>query len=274
MPELPEVETVRRTLEPHLVGRRIVSVLVRDARLRFGIDSARLRDLTEGRRVRALRRRAKYLLLDLESDSILMIHLGMTGRLGVQKPERPRQKHDHVIFALDDGRELRFNDARRFGLVEAFAASEESGHPRLAHLGIEPLAEAGAVKELIAASRGLSKPVKNFLMDGTRLVGVGNIYATEALWRARLKPTRPVGKLSKAEWRVLWRAVRATLTDAIEQGGTTLRDFVNGDGEAGYFAIRLRVYDREGESCRRCGRRIKRIVQAGRSTFYCPGCQK
>ncbi len=274
MPELPEVETVRRTLLPHVVGRIIESVEVRQRRLRNLVDTRRLRTLVAGRRVLDVRRRAKYLLFDLEGGSILMVHLGMTGRLGIVPGDRALKKHDHICWQLDDGRQLRFNDARRFGLVTAFPSSSEASHPRLRILGLEPLEDGFSAERLHAATREVRRPIKNYLMDGTRIAGVGNIYACEALFRARIRPTRAAGRISLESWKLLVAAVRRTLREAIEHGGTTIRDFENAEGEAGTFAIRLRVYGRQGERCRRCRGRIRRVVQAGRSTFYCPGCQR
>lgn len=274
MPELPEVETVRRTLLPHVVGRRLERVTVREPRLRTRVDARQLERLVEGRRVLGVRRRAKYLLFDLDGDSILMLHLGMTGTLTIVEADRPLRDHDHVLWDLDDARQLRFNDARRFGMVTAFARAREATHPRLRDLGVEPLGDAIDGDEMFETSRRSRQPIKNFLMDAKRLVGVGNIYACEALFAAGIHPARAAGRISRRRWRALVGAVRDTLRAAIEQGGTTVRDFANVEGEAGHFAVRLRVYGREGEPCRRCGRPVRRLVQAGRSTFYCPACQR
>lgn len=274
MPELPEVETVRRTLLPHVLGQRIDAVQVVQPRLRFPVDVAALVDGLAGRRVLAVRRRAKYLLFDLEGERVLMIHLGMSGRLGIVPKGRPLLTHDHVIWHLEGDRQLRFNDARRFGLVDLFARADEDTHPRLVHLGVEPLDTllfTGAI--LHAASRGVSKPIKNFLMDGTRIVGVGNIYACESLFIAGIHPTVAAKRLSLARATRLVDAVQQTLHRAIDEGGTTLRDFANVEGQAGYFAVRLQVYGREGLPCVTCGQPIRRVVQAGRSTFYCSRCQ-
>ncbi len=274
MPELPEVESVRRSLEAALVGRRIDSVAVRERRLRRPVDAARLEDLLVGRRIVGARRRAKYLLVDLEGDVILLVHLGMTGRLRVSAADVPLERHDHVVLGLDDGRELRFHDPRRFGLVDALVKSGEGDHPALVELGVEPLEDAFSTGVLFDLLRGLKSPIKNVLMDARRIVGVGNIYASESLFRARIHPATPAGRLTRPRVAALVRSVRETLRDAIAQGGTTLRDFEDANGEAGDFGVRLRVYGREGEPCLRCGRRVRRIVQGGRSTFYCPGCQK
>jgi formamidopyrimidine-DNA glycosylase len=274
MPELPEVETVRRTLLPHLVGRRLERVTVREARLRAPVDVLQLRRLVQNRCVLGVRRRAKYLLCDLEGASILMLHLGMTGTLGVVGADRPLLKHDHVLWDLDDGRQLRFNDSRRFGMVTAFAGSREATHPRLVDLGVEPLTQAFGGDAMYEASRRCRQPIKSFLMDARRVVGVGNIYASEALFAASIHPARAAGRISRRRWSDLVCAVRDTLVGAIEQGGTTLRDFANVEGEAGYFSVRLRVYGLEGQPCHRCRAPIRRILQAGRSTFYCAACQR
>ncbi len=273
MPELPEVETVRRGLRAHLIGRRIEGIRVRDRRLRFPVNTHRLRSLCTGARVRRVRRRAKYLLIDVGDRGVVLVHLGMTGRLGFAVAGATELKHDHVIFELDDGRELRFNDARRFGLVLGLRADEEPTHPRLRDLGVEPLGRGFTAEAMKAAARGSKRPVKSLLMDARTVAGVGNIYACEALFRARVHPATPAGRLSLARWRVLVRAVRATLRAAIRRGGTTLRDFADPDGDAGYFAIELSVYGREGEPCG-CGGRVRRVVHSNRSTFYCPRCQR
>ncbi|OGQ77535.1 MAG: DNA-formamidopyrimidine glycosylase [Deltaproteobacteria bacterium RIFOXYA12_FULL_58_15] len=274
MPELPEVETVRRGLEAQLVGRRVDEVVVRDRRLRLPVPSGKLRRLIAGQRVLGARRRGKYVLLDFDGGAVLMVHLGMSGRLTFAKAGVPYAKHDHVVFELDGGRELRFNDPRRFGLVDAFARSDEPKHPRLANLGVEPLAVEFNANMMHKLSRGSTRAVKSFIMDASVVVGVGNIYACEALFAAQIPPSLSVGRLSKVRWQRLVDAVRGTLVDAIARGGTTLRDFANPAGEAGYFATDLRAYGREGEACVRCGRRIRRIVQGGRSTFYCAHCQR
>lgn len=275
MPELPEVETVRRTLLPHIVGARIATVQVVEPRLRQLVDVAALQQRVSGRTVLGVRRRAKYLLFDLDDGNVLLVHLGMSGKLGVVPADRPARAHDHVVFSLPGDRHLRFNDARRFGMVAVFAGGEEATHPSLQHLGVEPLdTEQFSPQWLHNASRRVSKPIKNFLMDATRVVGVGNIYACESLHIANIRPTLAAGKLSLPRCELLVQAIRDTLTSAIEQGGTTLRDFQNVEGEAGYFAVRLQVYGREGEACGRCGTSIRRIVQAGRSTFYCHVCQR
>jgi len=273
MPELPEVETIRRGLTPLLVGRRVTAVTVRERRLRQPIAVRTLARL-RGARLTAVRRRSKYLLLDTDAGLTLLLHLGMTGRIWVAEADGPARPHQHVVFGLDDGRELRFADSRRFGLLEVVPSGRLDRHPRLAGLGPEPLEDGLSAALLFRATRGRRKPVKNLLMDTRAIAGVGNIYACESLHRAGVNPRRPVGRVGEAAWERLVGSLRAVLEEALGAGGTTLRDFLNAEGEAGYFAVSLRVYDREGEPCGRCGRRIRRIVQAGRSTFFCPGCQR
>jgi formamidopyrimidine-DNA glycosylase len=272
MPELPEVETIRRGLVPLLTGRRVLRVTVRERRLRETIavrGLARLRGAT----VTGVRRRSKYLLMDTDAGLTLLIHLGMTGQLWVSEAIRPRRPHEHVVVALDDGRELRFADARRFGLLRVLQSDRAHREPRLKGLGPEPLDLGLTGEALFRATRGRKKPVKNFLMDSRAIAGVGNIYACEALYRSGVNPKRAVGRIGRDGWDQLLANLREVLNEAITAGGTTLRDFLNAEGDAGYFAISLRVYDQAGKPCRHCGDRIRRIVQAGRSTFYCPRCQ-
>ena len=285
MPELPEVETVCRGLTPHLLGRRIDGCLVREPRLRWPVQAALLAAQTAGRTVVGLRRRAKYLLIDLcplasgdgvgtdAARTVLVVHLGMTGWLGLRRPEEPR-KHDHVLFPLDNGQVLCFNDARRFGSVHVLPAAGEASHRLFSHLGAEPLDEvAFDAAGLRAACRGRTCTIKERLMDASVVVGVGNIYACEALHRAGISPRLPAGGLSGPRAARLVQAVRTTLLDAIANGGTTLRDFLNADGLKGLFAPRLRVYGRAKEPCKACAAPIRRIVLGGRSTYFCPRCQ-
>ena len=273
MPELPEIETIRRGLSPLLTGRRIESVTVRERRLREPIaprELARLR----GARVTGLRRRSKYLLLDTSAGLTLLVHLGMTGQLFVSDGGRPRRPHEHVVLGLDDGRELRFADTRRFGLLRVLRSDRVDRDPRIEGLGPEPLGGGLTAGDLFRLTRGRSKPVKNFLIDTRAIAGIGNIYACEALHRSRINPRRRVRQIGPDGWERLLASLREVLNEAIEAGGTTLRDFLNAEGDAGYFALSLKVYDREGKPCVRCGSVIRRIVQAGRSSFYCPRCQR
>lgn len=269
MPELPEVETTLRGIAPFLLHRRIRSVEVRDSRLRWPVPP-RVRDAA-GQRVESLSRRAKYLLIGLETGT-LMIHLGMSGSIRVlTSPEEPG-KHDHFDIALDEA-VLRFNDPRRFGSF-LWIDPPAGQHALLASLGPEPLSSAFSGEHLWHASRGRKLAVKNFIMDGKIVVGVGNIYASEALFMAGIHPTRPAGRISAARYDSLAAAIRDVLGRAIEQGGTTLRDYVNGSGSPGYFAQDLLVYGRAGEACFQCGSEIRSKVIGQRSSFYCVACQR
>jgi formamidopyrimidine-DNA glycosylase len=269
MPELPEVEVTRRGLAPKLAGRVISGVAVREPRLRWPVT----RDVLAlaGRTVRAVRRRGKYLLVDC-GDGHLILHLGMSGSLRVLPPGTPAQKHDHFDLELGD-RVLRLRDPRRFGAV-LWAPGDIRVHPLLAHLGVEPLSRALTPARLHALTRGNRIAIKNFLMDGRRIVGVGNIYASESLFRASINPRMPAGKLSLQRAEKLVTAIKATLHAAIRAGGSTLRDFVGADGGAGYAQQRHYVYDRAGKKCRRCRAPIRKLLQGQRSTYYCPTCQK
>lgn len=274
MPELPEVEVLRRSLEPHLVGDRIERVVVANPALREPVDAAALRRRVRGREVLGLRRRSKYLLIDLEGGSTLAVHLGMSGRLTLAPADAPPELHEHVSFSLASGRRLRFRDPRRFGLVLALPTVGLAEDPHFARLGPEPLAEGFGGEALRRAARGRRGPVKTFLMDAGVVVGVGNIYASEALHRAGIHPARPVSRISRERWDRLAGAVVAVLSQAIAEGGTTLNDFADGEGRSGYFQVSLSAYDREGEPCRGCDAPIRRTVQSNRSTFYCPRCQR
>jgi formamidopyrimidine-DNA glycosylase len=274
MPELPEVETIRRSLLTKLPDRTVTEIQVRDARLRVPVDAERLDELIAGRRVTDLSRRAKYLIIHFDSGSALLIHLGMSGQLLLVPEGLPFAKHDHVIFSLDDRLELRFRDPRRFGMVVALGEAALNTYPPLNQLGPEPLAANCNVDYLFERSRGSKQPVKNFLMDQRVIVGVGNIYASESLFLAGIHPLKPAGSISRARCQRLMEAVKRVLRDAIRQGGTTLSDFRDSDGNAGYFQVALRVYGRKGESCHTCRTTIRAQVVAGRSTFFCPKCQR
>lgn len=277
MPELPEVETIRAGLAARLQGARVADVTLREPRLRAPVQQDEL-DLLFGARLTRFRRRAKYLLMDTDRATTLVVHLGMSGRMIVGEAAAPLDAHDHLLFDLIESREgsvqLRFRDPRRFGLVRVLATAEIESHALFAHLGPEPLGPAFSLDHLVAAAAGRRVPVKSFLMDARIVVGVGNIYASEALWRAGIHPRRAAGRISAARLERLRGAVRAVLREAIEAGGTTLRDYRDPDGNLGYFAIALRVYDRAGEECSRCRSAVRRLVQGGRATYYCPGCQR
>jgi formamidopyrimidine-DNA glycosylase len=269
MPELPEVEVTRRGISPQLAGRVISGVAVREPRLRWPVP--REVHALAGRKVAAVRRRGKYLLLDC-GDGHLILHLGMSGSLRVLAAGTPAQKHDHFDLLLGD-RMLRLRDPRRFGAV-LWTTADIERHPLLAHLGLEPLSRALHAARLHQLTRAHRAPIKQFLMDGRRIVGVGNIYANESLFRARIDPRRPARRLSRAECQRLSAEIKRTLQAAIRAGGSSLRDFVGADGAAGYFQQRYWVYDRAGEKCRRCGSLIRKITQAQRSTYFCATCQR
>ena len=269
MPELPEVETTLRGISPVLLGRIISELRVRNAALRWPVTDEVQQAC--GQRVSSVRRRAKYLLVALDTGG-LMIHLGMSGSLRICDEDDGAGKHDHVDIVLDSGHCLRFNDPRRFGLFCWWKAPVDQ-HPLLRHLGPEPLQDSFSGAYLYQKSRGRRGAVKNFIMDGKVVVGVGNIYASESLFMAGIHPARAAGRISAARYEALVAAIRDVLERAIAQGGTTLRDFAGSDGRPGYFAQDLLAYDREAKPCFRCGTSIRKKVIGQRSSFYCPKCQ-
>ena len=271
MPELPEVETTRRGLVPAIVGRRILAVTVYDSRLRWPVPSDLPRVLA-GARVNALARRSKYLLFGFERGTMI-VHFGMTGSLRVCPHAPPRRPHDHVDWALDDGATLRYHDPRRFGAV-LWTTADPSDHPLLRHLGPEPLAPGFDGDTLWHAARSRGAPVKSLLMDNEVVVGVGNIYANEALYRAGIRPSTPARRVSRARMAGLADAVRAVLAEAIDHGGSTLRDYVNGHGEPGRFQLSYFVYGRDGEACRVCGTPVRSRYIGQRNSYFCPVCQR
>ena len=269
MPELPEVETSRRGIEPWIVDRTITRVTVRDRRLRWpvprGIES-RLR----GQAIHSVGRRAKYLLINT-ANGTAVIHLGMTGSVFIVDHGTPAGVHDHFDIELDSGKTLRFRDPRRFGCF--FFSKQPLKHRLLADLGPEPLGDAFDGDYLWKTSRGRKVSVKQFIMNAHVVVGVGNIYASESLFLAGINPKRAAGRIARHRYDNLADSIRSVLARSIKAGGTTLRDFYGGDGEPGYFKQQLEVYDREGEHCRTCNTLIKAIVQGQRSTYYCKSCQ-
>lgn len=270
MPELPEVETSRRGIEPFMLDQRVEQVTVRERRLRWPVPEGLETRLT-GQSIRRLRRRAKYLLLDTDAGSAVL-HLGMSGSLRIVDPDEPPGKHDHVDIRLGNGKALRFRDPRRFGSL--LWADDPDRHPLLRNLGPEPLGEDFDGGHLWSLSRGRRVAVKPFIMNAAVVVGVGNIYASEALHEAGIHPKRRAGRISRARYDRLADAIRSVLSRAIRAGGTTLRDFHGGDGEPGYFRQKLTVYERDGRECRRCGLEIRSVVLGQRSTYYCVGCQR
>lgn len=274
MPELPEVETVRLGLRP-LEGAQITGVEVRERRLRHRVDVDALERFV-GSRLGTLGRRAKYLLVPTSAGGGMIVHLGMSGRLFMLPPGTPLDTHDHVSWWLQTdfgAQELRFRDPRRFGLVASVDSGPLEAHPLLCRLGPEPMSDELTVDYLFARTRSSRRAAKNALMDSRFVAGIGNIYASEILWEARVNPKVAAGRISRHRWDGIRRATREVLGAAIEAGGTTLRDFRNAGGDPGYFQVQLSVYGREGAGCRRCGCPVRKIVQAGRATYYCAACQ-
>ena len=270
MPELPEVETTRRGIAPYLIGHHVVALDIRQPRLRWPIPSV-LRRRLPGQKIENVERRAKYLLVHTAAGSALL-HLGMSGSLRILTADTPPGTHDHFDWRLDSGRILRYTDPRRFGCLLWQAPG--SIHPLLAALGPEPLDEEFDGAYLWKKSRGRSAPVKAFLMDQKIVVGVGNIYAAEALFAAGVHPRRAAGSVSRERYARLAAEIKRILAHAITRGGTTLRDFISPDGVPGYFEQELFVYGRAGAPCKICGTPIRAVVLGQRSTFYCPRCQR
>ena len=269
MPELPEVEVTRRGIAPRILGRPIAAVVVREPRLRWRVPQS-VRAVA-GRKVRAVKRRGKYLLLDC-GDGHLILHLGMSGSLRLVAAGTVPGKHDHVDLVLGD-QVLRLRDPRRFGAV-LWTAEPPEAHPLIRHLGVEPLSRALDARRLHALTRAHRISIKQFLMDGRRIVGVGNIYASESLFRAAIHPRTRASRLSLERCARLAGAIKRTLRAAIKAGGSSLRDYVGSDGASGCFQMRYFAYGRAGAPCRRCGTEIRRIVQGQRATYYCPNCQR
>jgi formamidopyrimidine-DNA glycosylase len=293
VPELPEVETVKRGLEPALLGRRFAHVELRRKDLRFPFPEG-FADAMAGARVEALERRAKYILVHCSNGKTLIWHLGMTGRFTVVKADgaafepgafyfeagvQKDDPHDHAIYHLDDGTRVIYNDARRFGFMDWAETISRDEHKLLRDIGVEPLGNSFNAEHLVEQLSGKKAPMKAALLDQHVVAGLGNIYVSEALYRARISPRMQAGRLIRkkgvdARLEPLVRHIKDILNEAITLGGSTLQDFRGASGEAGAFQQRFLVYDREGEACAHCNTPIKRIVQSGRSTFYCPSCQK
>ncbi len=272
MPELPEVEVVCRGLSPLLVDQRVRSVELMRDNLRFPLPVSMVQELP-GLIFSSISRRSKYLLFCFDRGPVLIWHLGMTGQFHVLDQSAPPGAHEHVRINMENGAALCYRDARRFGYVGLSSHEELAGHKWFAQLGPEPLGDSFSADYLIGYCKGRRAAIKALLMNAHVVVGVGNIYANEALFRSGIHPGRAAGKISKARIAVLVEAVRSVLGEAIDAGGSTISDFVQADGKPGYFAHQFRVYGREGEPCYQCGRSIRRMVQSGRSTFYCLGCQ-
>lgn len=271
MPELPEVETTLRGIHPFVIDADLSDVIVRNASLRWPVP-VELLELLVGQKIIEASRRAKYILLHFHSATVIL-HLGMSGSLRVLDKGQIPQKHDHIDLVLNDEKVLRFNDPRRFGCLLVTHDSPEE-HKLLAHLGPEPLESRFDAEYLFKQSRKRRVPVKNFIMQGQVVVGVGNIYASEALFLASVMPTRKANTVTKREYSKLVETIKFVLQRSIDMGGTTLRDFTQVDGQAGYFKQKLQVYDRLNQPCRECSTTIKKLVIGQRSSFYCPHCQK
>ena len=272
MPELPEVETTRRGIEPYLLGRKVLDVDIREPRMRWPVEKF-VKRIT-GHAIQSVRRRAKYILITCDAGT-LILHLGMSGSLRICPHELELKKHDHFVMHMDGGMEMRLHDPRRFGAVLWHDASDGSitENPLLRHLGPEPLEETFDPEYLASTCLKRKTTIKQHIMNNRVVVGVGNIYACEALFRSGIRPTRKAGNISKPRLIRLTAEIKQVLGEAIKQGGTTLRDFVREDGQPGYFKQKLKVYDREGEPCRQCSTIIKKITISNRSTYYCPKCQ-
>ncbi len=271
MPELPEVETARRGIAPHLTGQRVADVIVRQRQLRWPVPKA-LDQALPGQILRAVERRAKYILLRIDSGTVI-IHLGMSGSLRVLPCRTAPLRADHVDIALANGQCLRLRDPRRFGCV-LWTTGDPAQHRLLKNLGPEPLGDEFSGDSLYTAARRRKIAVRDFLLNGSVVAGIGNIYANECLFLAKIRPQRAAGRLSRAQYQHLAAAIRKTLEKAIRAGGTTLRDFHNADGRPGYFQQTLKVYGRNGESCTHCGTPIRALKLGQRSAYYCPQCQQ
>ncbi len=269
MPELPEVETTRRGIAPHLIDQRIRQIIVRQPQLRWPIPSD-INQLMSGQTVLSVTRRSKYILIN-SSNGTILIHLGMSGSLSVVNHETSLKKHDHVDIISENKTIIRYHDPRRFGAI--LWTNEPDNHPRLISLGPEPLSRAFSTQHLHKACQSKSAAIKSVIMNANIVVGVGNIYANEALFHCGIHPQTPANQISYEQCQALCRQIKKTLKQAIEAGGTTLKDFSNAEGKPGYFQQKLWVYGRKGEDCRHCKTPIQRLIQQQRSSFICPQCQ-
>ncbi|MBW2501358.1 MAG: bifunctional DNA-formamidopyrimidine glycosylase/DNA-(apurinic or apyrimidinic site) lyase [Deltaproteobacteria bacterium] len=274
MPELPEVEVIRRGLENHLPGRKVVAVAGSNKKLRLPVPRKDLKRYILGASFTGVDRRAKFLLLSMDNGATLAVHLGMSGRFGIFPAGRPRAIHDHLRLRLDNTMELRFNDPRRFGFIRVCAPGINPVESMLSGAGPEPLGPDFTAAYLLKCAAGKERPLKNFLMDSRVVVGIGNIYACEILFHAGITPQKKAGTVSPLQWQKVVQSCRHVLARAIASGGTTISDFVNESGKSGYFQLELQVYGRQGEGCRNCSGTIVRKVMAGRATYFCPRCQK
>lgn len=274
MPELPEIETIRKSLEPHVIGKVIQKVVVLEHRLRWLVQSDELAQWVSGQQIIALNRRAKYLLWALNNSAAMIFHLGMSGRLGLFAVNDPVEKHTHVIFNLSDGSQVRYRDPRRFGFIKVIPHLIMEQNQLFQGLGPEPLSQHFDHDYLYHALQRTARAIKNVLMESTIVPGLGNIYANEVLFYARIHPKRRADFLTSQEVQSLVDSIQSVLRHAIERGGTTLNDFRNAHGEPGYFQVELAVYGRHAQPCLSCGTSIEKFVLAQRSTYCCPECQK
>lgn len=276
MPELPEVEVIRIGLLPLLVGKRIITIRHSGKSLRTPVPLAKMKEVLINTVITDIQRRAKYLLLSTDRDDLLIIHLGMTGKLGVCPPKLPEAKHDHVFFVLDDGMELRYHDTRRFGSMHVIPREDRKTDECFFFqtTGPEPFDETVTSSYLKKKARNSSQPIKTFIMNSRVIAGVGNIYANESLFAAGIHPRRPAGKLTLKQWQRLLDEIRAVLKEAIACGGSTISDFVNAGGERGYFQMNFRVYGRANQPCRICENFLQKTVITGRASYFCAHCQK
>jgi len=274
MPELPEVEVIKRGLLRLLPGRRVTGIAMGRKKLRHPMPRKNLSQYILNSEIKTVTRRAKFLLVTMDNGATLIIHLGMTGRLGVFPEGVPVAKHDHLLLKLDNSMQLRFNDIRRFGFIQVVEPGFVPGEALPADLGPEPLGHDFTPQYMLKQAAARKRPLKNFLMDNRIVVGIGNIYASEALFHAGINPEKKVNAMTLKEWTRTVDSSRYVLRQAIESGGTTISDFVNESGRAGYFQLKLKVYGREGKPCLTCSTPIVRKIMAGRATFFCPNCQK
>ncbi|MEA3469272.1 MAG: bifunctional DNA-formamidopyrimidine glycosylase/DNA-(apurinic or apyrimidinic site) lyase [Thermodesulfobacteriota bacterium] len=275
MPELPEIEVICQGLLPHLINREIIDVRCSGKQLRSPVRCEELQRELQNNKIVSLTRRAKYLVLKTDKGTMLVIHLGMTGNMGIFDAGSLIKKHDHVCWLLDNKTELRFNDTRRFGAVRLFSANNAAKEEKkfFSATGPEPFSRACSVAYLMQRAARRKQPVKNFIMDSHVIAGIGNIYANETLFHSRIHPERPAVSLSAKEWKRLLTVMRKTLKHAIKCGGSTISDFVNASGEGGYFQMNFRIYGKAGKTCSRCGQVISKKIIGGRSSFFCQKCQ-
>ncbi|MEN8136229.1 MAG: bifunctional DNA-formamidopyrimidine glycosylase/DNA-(apurinic or apyrimidinic site) lyase [Thermodesulfobacteriota bacterium] len=272
MPELPEVEVICRGLAPHLEGQRLVSVSFGKKKLRLPMPTKKASALLRGETISSVKRRAKYIIITLGNSAEIVIHLGMTGRLGIFPQGTPTVKHDHACWLLDNQMELRFNDTRRFGSVQ-ITGPDENHNVLFSNLGPDPFWDSFSGDYLNEKARKRTLAIKNFLMDNRVVTGIGNIYVSEILFATGINPSTPAGFIELEEWQRIVSKSREILADAISQGGTTISDYVNSSGEKGYFQVRLKVYGRQGQPCHKCAEPIQKTIIGGRASFFCPHCQ-